>query len=759
MKKIMLILLACFLCISLFDGKLIQAKEEEFVNTYQDVEEDVPTSTFEDEVEVTTSSNLPARYDSRDYGWVTSVKSQGSLGTCWAFTTVGAAETSLLKQGYVSNANQIDLNELQLAYGFYHRVNDPLNLTPNDFVYETSGDYLMRGGNIRVNAMYLAQWGSLVNQADFPYATDKNQIPNNLHELYNYKDTDYIMKDSINLPEEERAIKEAIIEYGSVGASYYSLDGSNKTYIFHDDSNQASNHAVLLVGYDDTISRNLFKNSHPQKKLPSRDGAWIVKNSWGSYNGDNGYYYLSYDMHVYTPTAFVFQPRSTYDHNYFYDGGYILNQANPWSQEVMRVANVFTSKKGDYNTKETLEAVNVGIGSANTNYSIMIYQLEEGQTNPLSSKKLLSKPVKGFVKYPGNYTIDLNKSIELEEGSKFSVEVTLSTTTNELPSIFISQTYQYSWLYVYEEVLADQCYLIYDDSYVYDAVRAGYCARIRAYTNTSSRKNPLPKQVKNVKAKAIDYKTIQLTWDKTANAKEYVVYRKSPSSDSFSRYKTTTKTSQKVTVTSGKQYQFYVRAYNDYGRGAKSDIVKKTAKLTGTPTLELTKKGKTRFQLKWSAVDGATRYIIYRQRGSGNYRKVLTLGGDVFQYTTTYLPQGTYRFIVKAARYDSIDRVMTNNSNEVKGTSTYTRPELTVKKEGTSANLTWTKVEGVQYYHVYRSSSKDGKYSHIKTTTSTNYQNKSLSKGKTYYFKIRGYKSYDGENIYTKFSPIRSIKI
>ena len=150
----MFILLACFLCISLFDGKLIQAKEEEFVNTYQDVEEDVPTSTFEDEVEVTTSSNLPARYDSRDYGWVTSVKSQGSLGTCWAFTTVGAAETSLLKQGYVSNANQIDLNELQLAYGFYHRVNDPLNLTPNDFVYETSGDYLMRGGNIRVNAMY-----------------------------------------------------------------------------------------------------------------------------------------------------------------------------------------------------------------------------------------------------------------------------------------------------------------------------------------------------------------------------------------------------------------------------------------------------------------------------------------------------------------------------------------------------------------------------------------------------------------------------
>ena len=56
MKKIMLILLACLLCVSTFDKTLIQA-EEEFVNTYQDVEEDVPTSTFEDEVEVTTSAN------------------------------------------------------------------------------------------------------------------------------------------------------------------------------------------------------------------------------------------------------------------------------------------------------------------------------------------------------------------------------------------------------------------------------------------------------------------------------------------------------------------------------------------------------------------------------------------------------------------------------------------------------------------------------------------------------------------------------
>ncbi len=40
---------------------------------------------------------LPSRYDSRDWGWVSSVKDQGQMGACWTFGTCGALESALLK--------------------------------------------------------------------------------------------------------------------------------------------------------------------------------------------------------------------------------------------------------------------------------------------------------------------------------------------------------------------------------------------------------------------------------------------------------------------------------------------------------------------------------------------------------------------------------------------------------------------------------------------------------------------------------------
>ena len=166
----------------------------------------------------------------------------------------------------------------------------------------------------------------------------------------------------------------------------------------------------------------------------------------------------------------------------------------------------------------------------------------------------------------------------------------------------------------------------------------------------------------------------------------------------------------------------------------------------------------TKFVLNWSEIDGATRYIIYRKRGKDSFKKVLTLGKDVFTYTTSEMPEGDYSYIVKAGRYDSKDRVMTDSSNIVSGTSVYDTPVLKATAGSKKATLSWQKIEGVIYYDVYQST--DGKnYTKVTTTKSTNVTIDKLKSGKKYTFKVCGYKAYNGTNIYTKDSNTKAVTI
>jgi lactocepin len=105
---------------------------------------------------------------------------------------------------------------------------------------------------------------------------------------------------------------------------------------------------------------------------------------------------------------------------------------------------------------------------------------------------------------------------------------------------------------------------------------------------------------------------------------------------------------------------------------------------------------------------------------------------------------------------------MTGSSNAVKGTSTYSKPVITLTAGSKQIKVSWSKVEGVTNYDVYYTTSKTGTYKKLATTTSTSYTAKKLTTGKTYYFKIRGYKTYDNgktkAKIYTDYSAVKNIK-
>ena len=284
---------------------------------------------------------------------------------------------------------------------------------------------------------------------------------------------------------------------------------------------------------------------------------------------------------------------------------------------------------------------------------------------------------------------------------------------------------------------------------------------IYAAMNALVKKVVAPAKVENVVAEDTNYKTITLTWDASETATAYEVYRKAYDSEEFKLYKTVEDTTLEVSgVMTGKEYAFYVVAKNEAGAAEASETVAKATTLHGEVTLAVEKVSTSTFKLSWNAIDGATRYIVYRKRNDDKMKKVLTLGADKLEYVTAEMPNGEYQFILKAGRYDSKDRVMTDASNTVKGSEETLRPTVTLKAGTKSIKVSWKKMEGVTHYQVYRAASKDGKYTKLITTKELSYTAKSLSSGKKYFFKVRGYKQYkSGTDIkYVVYTPYSTIK-
>ena len=77
----------------------------------------------------------------------------------------------------------------------------------------------------------------------------------------------------------------------------------------------------------------------------------------------------------------------------------------------------------------------------------------------------------------------------------------------------------------------------------------------------------------------------------------------------------------------------------------------------------------------------------------------------------------------------------------------------------TSVKVTWKKVSGAYGYSLYRSTSEDGDYLRIRSTTGNTWTDTKLQTGKTYYYKVRTYKYVNGKRVYGLFSPAKSIKM
>ena len=192
--------------------------------------------------------------------YVTSVKNQGNIGSCWAFATYGSMESNILKQGG-SEAN-LSENHLIDNHGF--------EWGPDD------------GGNIWLSAAYMSRLDGPVSEADDPYppgygGEGTTITPGGYERQYFLHDM--LIYDTSN------EIKNGLMGNGALYTSmYYSsafYDSGNYTYYYGGGS--TVNHGVTIVGWDDT------------KVTDGGTGAWRIKNSWSDTWGDSGYFWLSYD--------------------------------------------------------------------------------------------------------------------------------------------------------------------------------------------------------------------------------------------------------------------------------------------------------------------------------------------------------------------------------------------------------------------------------------------------------------------------------
>jgi cathepsin L len=204
-------------------------------------------------VESEIVDSVPAAIDWRDYGAVTPVKDQGQCGSCWSFGSTGALEG----QFFLKNGTLLSFSEQQLVDCDYYC-------------------YGCNGGNADLAFTYWKRNHGPVLEKTYPYTAQQGNCKNYpaVTTVTGYVDV---------TSGSETALKNAV---GSIGPVTVAIDASKNSFQFYKSgvynptgcSTTQLDHQVLTVGYDHASTGGDY---------------WIVKNSWGTSWGQQGYIWIA----------------------------------------------------------------------------------------------------------------------------------------------------------------------------------------------------------------------------------------------------------------------------------------------------------------------------------------------------------------------------------------------------------------------------------------------------------------------------------
>ena len=275
-------------------GEVIPRKQNVPIEKLEEIKKELEEDNSNED-----NNAIPARFNLAEQIDI-KVEDQKSFGLCWDFASIKPLETYLA----LNNLGNYDFSEMHLDY------------IESELFY--GNRKIHQGGNFNNFKNYIVESG-VVLENEVPYRDHTEEEYNKFLdikkaiEVTETVDFPSIYKDEIDRNTEEEiaefreTVKKHLMKNGGLYCviatpddftEYFNM--SNNAECFLGDSSNLHKgrefHAVTIVGWDDNYSKENFNES----MRPTKDGAYILLNSWGPYwgdpfNGKNGYFYVSYE--------------------------------------------------------------------------------------------------------------------------------------------------------------------------------------------------------------------------------------------------------------------------------------------------------------------------------------------------------------------------------------------------------------------------------------------------------------------------------
>jgi C1A family cysteine protease/transcriptional regulator CtsR len=347
-----------------------------------------------------TSAALPSSFNWRDQGKVTPVKNQGSCGTCWIFGTTSILESAV----FIGENISYDFSEQSVALCADRSW---------VYLYDDASDPCMAGGWSWLAAEVFIKRGAVLElcnsynpsglQCDGACVCD-SCAPVKVVNGYRYVTGDQ---------SQTALIKQAIYDHGPVTMAFYYDDAHKYAYptygtVYDSATCSGIGHLVSIIGWDDSV---------PHFETPGT-GAWLVKNSWGTSWGNNGYFWLAYNSSCMTEIAYLnYNDYNPNEKLYYWDEASMVNAVG-YSASSAWMANIFTSTQNG-----SLTYVDFWPTSNNAQYQIQVYldgNIFDGLQNLATSQS-------GTCQECGYYSIPLTSPVSLANGQPFTIAVKMTT--------------------------------------------------------------------------------------------------------------------------------------------------------------------------------------------------------------------------------------------------------------------------------------------------------------------------------------------